>query len=873
MKKLLQILALAALAGVLLPPTTQAARKDDRTRIADSRSNRQERKKKEEKKKKNDDTQKPTPYEKLFKEKRVESVRGGGMALHRIEEKLYLELPDSLLDQGLMVTTTIERTGDPGDGIAGQHPVKPYLIEFCRGKSDTLIYLREYAPAVTIEGSPAMRRAIEQNYTGAIVGSYTVKARTPDGNAAIVDLTSLFVGDEKHIRPIDPEGGNTYGGWMTSKADYKKERSRLVGVAANPQGVSALSELSYGTTVSFLGLLELYSDKPQSIVTRRTITPLGAAEPRKRLCDQRIGTSYRVVRSYSDREQGSEPQYFTCRRSLTDSAGNFRPIVYYVDTTFDARTYAAIERGLLLWNDAFARIGYRDAIRVRPMPSDPGFNDGLLRTNCVRHTGTSNSEIYAASWIDRRSGEILGSEILVPFNYAAAIRRQLLLSMSAADPEFRSVRPPEERIAEALTALIARHAASTLGLSPNLAASAAYPTDSLRSAAFTRANGFSASITDDVYCNIVAQPGDKERGVKLIADALGPYDYLAVEWLYKPIAGASTPKEEIPELDRLLSGHEGDPRYFFAHPGASRYDPRVGNNDLGNDLFRSAEYQLDNLKYVAAHADEWLSESDGDYKYREELLMEMVQRIISLSEQLLRQVGGVYMTPAYEGLHDPFCTAVPKEVQQRALRAALELTEAVEWIDNQAITRDVFNRVKACSYLQDRILRNVLGKLGELDFAVSKSDNPYTTEMMADDLTDYFRRKIFAREPMSRHLCEMQQALLRTVISAAKVQDKETKRSANAFALTDSEQTPGESFAGGLLPASGRVLGADEIAGAPYGFQRPQVTVPYKEHLFYGLLLNLQTMYRRGASQAPLAEAREFCRYMADRIDRALKIK
>ena len=39
--------------------------------------------------------------------------------------------------------------------------------------------------------------------------------------------TALFVGDVKRLRPIDPEGGNTYGGWMTAKADYKKDRSML----------------------------------------------------------------------------------------------------------------------------------------------------------------------------------------------------------------------------------------------------------------------------------------------------------------------------------------------------------------------------------------------------------------------------------------------------------------------------------------------------------------------------------------------------------------------------------------------------------------------------------------------------------------------
>lgn len=47
-----------------------------------------------------------------------------------------------------MITTTIERTGDPGDGLAHQQPVPPYMVEFGRGKSDTLLCMREFAPVV-----------------------------------------------------------------------------------------------------------------------------------------------------------------------------------------------------------------------------------------------------------------------------------------------------------------------------------------------------------------------------------------------------------------------------------------------------------------------------------------------------------------------------------------------------------------------------------------------------------------------------------------------------------------------------------------------------------------------------------------------------
>ena len=293
-------------------------------------------------------TETPKPlsaYEKLFKDKRVTTVRGF-MTLHMFEgNKLYVELPDSLLGRGLMITTTIERTGDPGDGLAHQQPVPPYMVEFGRGKSDTLLYMREFAPVVIVDGSPAMREAVGRSNIGPIAASYAVKARTPDKKSSVVDVTALFVGDAKRLRPIDPDGGNTYGGWMTAKADYKKDRSMLTGVTGGKGCVSVVGELSYGTTVSFLGVLDLWKDKPQSIVARRTLRVLGDPERRMRLCDQRLGLAAKAFKRFSDREQEAKTDYYACRRSIVDSAGKVRPVVFYVDTAFDASAYAAVERG------------------------------------------------------------------------------------------------------------------------------------------------------------------------------------------------------------------------------------------------------------------------------------------------------------------------------------------------------------------------------------------------------------------------------------------------------------------------------------------------------------------------------------------------
>ena len=53
--------------------------------------------------------------------------------------------------------------------------------------------------------------------------------------------------------------------------------------------------------------------------------------------------------------------------------------------------------------------------------------------------------------------------------------------------------------------------------------------------------------------NYVAQPGDKDRGVRLSPPEMGEYDYYAIEWLYRPVRGAETPEDELPVLRKFIS--------------------------------------------------------------------------------------------------------------------------------------------------------------------------------------------------------------------------------------------------------------------------------------------------------------------------------
>ena len=100
-------------------------------------------------------------------------------------------------------------------------------------------------------------------------------------------------------------------------------------------------------------------------------------------------------------------------------------------------------------------------------------------------------------------------------------------------------------MSKSLKYVIAHEIGHTLGFMHNMAASAAYTIDSLRSPSFTAVHGTTPSIMDYARFNYVAQPED--RAVSLDPPTVGTYDKYAVDWTYRyfpdskgnPIRGSS----------------------------------------------------------------------------------------------------------------------------------------------------------------------------------------------------------------------------------------------------------------------------------------------------------------------------------------------
>jgi hypothetical protein len=84
--------------------------------------------------------------------------------------------------------------------------------------------------------------------------------------------------------------------------------------------------------------------------------------------------------------------------------------------------------------------------------------------------------------------------------------------------------------------------------------------DDLHSAAFTKADGTTASVMD--YWPINLWPKGTSHGT-YFPTTLGTYDYHVIHWGYAPVPGAKTPQDEVPTLARWASAAT-DPRYAFA---------------------------------------------------------------------------------------------------------------------------------------------------------------------------------------------------------------------------------------------------------------------------------------------------------------------
>lgn len=401
-----------------------------------------------------------------------------------------------------------------------------------------------------------------------------------------------------------------------------------------------------------------------------------------------------------------------------------QPIVWWIENTTPVEFRDAIKEGVLAWNSAFEKAGFKNAMQVKVQPDDADWDAGDIRYNVLRWTSSPIPPFggYGPSFTNPRTGQILGADIMLEYvHFTNRVKYTKLYEGSNAygdDAEELNAEEAELMEAfghnkhfcsfsnflqqnrmfgetilradgsndlemtkikkEAMIELVMHEVGHTLGLMHNMKASQLYSPAQVNDMSLTSKTGLTASVMDYVVINVAK---DRSKQGHYYSTAVGPYDDWAIEFGYKPELSES-------DLQKLASksassnlpfGNDADD---MRSPGKA-IDPRVMVGDLSNDAVSYSTDRMDLVLNMMKTIQQKYYEEGETYQELRTGFGILTGQYFNANTVISRYVGGMYVERAFqgeEGATKPF-TPVPADYQKKAMDALAKYAFAPDAFD------------------------------------------------------------------------------------------------------------------------------------------------------------------------------------------------
>ena len=586
---------------------------------------------------------------------------------HKVDDKWYYEIPDSLINREMLVVTRLSKA-PVGIKVGNQQYGGEQLNEQVwkwerRGKQ---IFIRVPSYATKADPNSDMFESVQNSNLSQILASFDIKAYNKDTTGVLIDVTDFYNGDIMAI------GATEQIRKAYKVTTYDATRSYIDTVKTFPINMEVRTAKTYRAA-------ESPTDNSNASVTLEFNTSmllLPKIPVKARIMDSRVGYFGQSQIDYGSNAQKAERTAYIHRWNLVPKDTNaykrgelvepVKPIVIYIDPATPKKWVPFLIQGINDWQVAFEAAGFKNAIIGKEAPTpqqDPQFSVEDSRYSVVRYFASDIANAYGPHVSDPRTGQILETHIGWYHNVMNLLRNWYFVQTAAVNPAVRRANFTDNQMGELIRFVSSHEIGHTLGLPHNFGSSYAYPVDSLRSKSFTDQHGTAPSIMDYARFNYIAQPGD---GVTKLHPQIGEYDKWAVKWGYSWLPGNKSAEDEREILNTWTLKNAGNPLYFYGRQGTS-LDPRLQSEDLGDNAMKASNYGIANLKRILPNVEKWTYQKGKDYSDLKEIYTEIVGQYNRYMGHVVTNVGGLSENFKTYDQKGPVYAYLPKTKQREAI--------------------------------------------------------------------------------------------------------------------------------------------------------------------------------------------------------------
>src|SRR5450631_4207452 len=364
----------------------------------------------------------PKPYKEVITDKAISQT--GLFTVHKVEDKWYFEIPDSLFNKEILAITRFVKS-PAGSRSYGGEKVNEQTIRWEKGPSDNIFLRVITIISVAPDSSQPIAQAVRNSNVDPIAAAFEIKAFGKDSNSVVIDVTDFFKLDNQPVS-LSPDLKRRY-----NLGGISADRSFISYIHSYPLNTEVRTVKTFSSSavpgIAGFGSSSLPAADVAGAVTlelNNSFIMLPSIPMRKRLSDPRVGYFASEYSVYDDKQQKVETSTFIHHWRLEPKESDMarwkkgeavepkKPIVFYIDPATPKQWRPYLIAGINDWQPVFEKAGFKNAIIGKEWPeNDSTMNLEDARFSVIRYFASDIENAYGPNEADPRSGEILESHI------------------------------------------------------------------------------------------------------------------------------------------------------------------------------------------------------------------------------------------------------------------------------------------------------------------------------------------------------------------------------------------------------------------------------------------------------------------------------